>query len=283
MWPWRLLVVLFTVMSFGSAAWSLPGSPLQPWMPTDQQAGEIHLRVVDPKGAVVPNANVNLLRDQQRLQASGSTNDVGMLTLAGLCGGSYELEVAALGFQTHRQNIQLKAEAASEIEIRLDPMEVPKVVSTGDHTLNTTMVWREGTAGIALSVIDPTGAVVSGAKVQLKKENDKLVAQIASNQEGRATLTGLPVGSYIIEVSMPGFKPHKQEVKTAAGTITNVQVKLDVAETIINCSPCAEAPQVQTDETSIQPILYVQVVALPCDQPKASRRFLGRLFHKLGF
>lgn len=282
MWSWRLLAALLTVISFGSVAWSRPVLP-QPWMLTDQQAGEIHLRVVDPQGAVVPNANVSLLGDHQRPQASGATNDAGMLTLAGLCAGSYELEVAALGFQTHRQTIQLKAGAVSEIEIRLDVMSVQEVITRGDHTLNTTMVWSQGTAGIALSVIDLTGAVVSGAKVQLKKENDKLVAQIASNQEGRVTLTGLPVGSYIVEVSMPGFQPHKQELKTVAGTITNLQVKLDVAETIINCSPCAEAPQVQTDETGIQPILYIQVVALPCDQPKASRRFLGRLFHKLGF
>lgn len=274
--PWRLLAVLFTVMSFGSAAWSLPGSPPQPWMPTDPQAGEIHLRVVDIQGAVVASANVSLLRDQQRPQASGATNDSGMLTLAGLCAGSYVLEVAALGFQTHRQTIQLKAQEVSEIEIRLDVMSVQEPITRGNFFSNTTMVWSQGTAGIAVSVVDIQGAVVSGAKVQLKKENDKLVAQIASNQEGRVTLTGLPVGSYIIEVSMPGLKPHKQEVKTAAGTITNLQVKLDVADTSITCSPCAEPPQVQTDETSTQPIPYIQVVALPCDQPKASKKVLRK-------
>src|SRR5215468_7345736 len=62
------------------------------------------------------------------------------------------------------------------------------------------------TATIRGTVTDPTGAVVSGAKVTITNEGTGLTRSAPSNSAGNYSFAELPVGSYRVEVETAGFK-----------------------------------------------------------------------------
>ncbi len=70
---------------------------------------------------------------------------------------------------------------------------------------------QRSTATIRGVVSDPTSAVVSGAKVTIKNEETGLTRSGTTNSSGIYSFTDLPVGSYRLEVAIPGFK---SEVRT---------------------------------------------------------------------
>ena len=278
MWRSRAFAALFTILSFGSAAaQSRLGPRTQLWMQADRQAAEILVRVIDPQGAAIGNAVVGLLKDAQHIQASGTTNDSGMLRLGELCAGSYTLEVTAQGYPIHRENIKVGSRSVSELQVRLDLPAVTKIASLPGPYMETVVVSGHDTAGIALEVVDPTGAVVPRAKVQLKGKNDKVLAEGVTSEAGSLTLAGLPVGLYTLEVSANGFTVHQESVKTEADKLIRLQVTLEVAK-IVYCEPCANAVEIQT---SIEPtpIPYIRVTQLPCNEKHSFKRFFGKLFH----
>lgn len=130
-------------------------------------------------------------------------------------------------------------------------------------------------------VADASGAVVPDARIQLKNDRGDLLMKGVTNQVGTAIMTGLPSGSYTMAVDTPGFETHKERVDTEAGKITNIEVTLQVAGTI--CPVFASTEFDQPEETSIEPIPYIQLISVPPDRPNFFRRFFGGLFHKLGF
>src|SRR5262247_4270531 len=65
------------------------------------------------------------------------------------------------------------------------------------------------------TVLDPTGAVVAGAKITLKDAQTGITKEAASTNGGTFLFPDLAVGSYVVTVSAPGFK---------TATLTNISV-----------------------------------------------------------
>ena len=75
------------------------------------------------------------------------------------------------------------------------------------------MAWRRSWE---LSPI-PSGAVVAGASVEVREVSiGKRVAHAKTNAAGQFSLSGLPAGDYVVQVSMPGFKIASQELTLRA-------------------------------------------------------------------
>ncbi len=62
-------------------------------------------------------------------------------------------------------------------------------------------------AAINGTVTDPSGAIIAGAPVELKAAATGLHRTAVTNERGLFELIPLPVGSYSITISKPGFKP----------------------------------------------------------------------------
>ena len=62
------------------------------------------------------------------------------------------------------------------------------------------------TASIRGTVTDTSNAVVAGAKVTLKNEETGLTRTQTTNTAGNYSFPDIPVGSYRVEVELPGFK-----------------------------------------------------------------------------
>ena len=58
------------------------------------------------------------------------------------------------------------------------------------------------------TISDPAGAVVANAPVEARNTQTGVAHPVASSATGNYTITALPVGSYEINVTVPGFKKY---------------------------------------------------------------------------
>jgi hypothetical protein len=87
--------------------------------------------------------------------------------------------------------------------------------------------FRGGISGI---VTDPSGAAVASANVQAVNDGTGQLRQTVSSSAGEFTFQDIPLGTYTITVSAPGFETVKtNKVPVSAGSVYNLPVKLSPA------------------------------------------------------
>lgn len=77
-------------------------------------------------------------------------------------------------------------------------------------------------------VVDPSGAVVVGARVTAKNSNTGLARDAVTTEEGTYVLAELPAGEYELTATAQGFKPTIIRVTVNVGTDTTVDVALRI-------------------------------------------------------
>jgi hypothetical protein len=102
-------------------------------------------------------------------------------------------------------------------------------------------------------VVDPQGAVVSGAQVKAKNIETGVVFPTTSDSAGLFRLNLLPVGTYSVEASAQGFKTSSQSgVVVGAGRDTGLgSIHMSVGETSQTIEVTAEAPLIETTQSQI--------------------------------
>jgi len=90
--------------------------------------------------------------------------------------------------------------------------------------------FTSGPGRIEGSVTDQTGAVVPGAEVVVTELNTGSRRSLASDDQGRWTVTGLSIGRISIAVSLPGFKIAQRTFELNSGRTARVNVALQVGE-----------------------------------------------------
>jgi iron complex outermembrane receptor protein/vitamin B12 transporter len=88
--------------------------------------------------------------------------------------------------------------------------------------LSVKLAALDGGASISGTVVDPTGAVVRGATVEVLAHNGK-VAMTTTDDSGRYTAAVPSVGTYEIRVLAPGFNASESAAIVSASTATIVQ------------------------------------------------------------
>jgi hypothetical protein len=106
---------------------------------------------------------------------------------------------------------------------------------------------------ISGTVIDPQGAVVSGAQVKAKNEQTGGVFTTTSDSSGNFRLNLLSVGTYNIEVTAQGFKTSTHAgVAVNAGTDAGVgSLKMSVGEASTTVEVSAEAPLIESTQAQV--------------------------------
>ncbi|QHN03279.1 carboxypeptidase regulatory-like domain-containing protein [Granulicella sp. WH15] len=132
-------------------------------------------RLVDPLGAVVPNASVKLTATDTGSLHQTTTNQDGLYTIVNLPVGPYKLEVSAPGFQTYVQsgivlrvndNVELDATlTVGEVNERVEVQANISMVQTQQNTISQVIDGRR-IAEMPLNGRDPTQLItISGAAV----------------------------------------------------------------------------------------------------------------------
>jgi len=73
--------------------------------------------------------------------------------------------------------------------------------------LLTPLLSAQDRAALNGTVTDATGAVIAAAAVTLQSPDTGLHRETLTNGAGIYEITSLPVGSYILTIKRPGFKP----------------------------------------------------------------------------
>ena len=81
------------------------------------------------------------------------------------------------------------------------------------------------------TIVDPSGAVVAGAEVRAINSGTGVTLSTASTTEGQFSFQDLPLGSYKITVTAPGFQPvNVDNVSVTAGSVYTLPVKLSMGQ-----------------------------------------------------
>ncbi len=130
------------------------------------------------------------------------------------------------------------------------------------------------TARIKGTVTDPSGAVIPDAPISATNETTGVVFKTVSQANGDYQFLELPIGSYTISATAPGFKSF-----SATGIVLNIDqqyveaVKLSVGNSSDTVSVAADAVQVNTTDMQLSHVVdSAQIVAYP---------LLGRQFTQL--
>jgi len=133
-------------------------------------------------------------------------------------------------------------------------------IATGGMVLAQTV--RGGLAG---TVTDSSGAVIAGANVQAKNQKTGDVSSVVSTSVGAYRFPELPLGSYDIMASAPGFKNSVfTGVLVQIQQITALDITLQPGGTSDTVTVSANAPTIQTESSDLGGIVSAkQIVELP--------------------
>ena len=109
--------------------------------------------------------------------------------------------------------------------------------------------WGQGFSTINGNVTDPSGAVISGARIAATETDTGFVRTTVSNPDGLYVLSSLRPTRYTLLVEAQGFREFKQpDLLLQSGDIVTINIKLEVG--LANASVTVEASGVQVDTTS---------------------------------
>src|ERR1700685_3640154 len=112
-----------------------------------------------------------------------------------------------------------------------------------------------GNGSIQGTVTDPSGAVVSGAKVIITEKSKGSAVTVTSDSKGSYTSGALIPGNYVIRVEASGFKVSEVPVAVQVGNTATANGKLEVGQTSQVVEVEASSVQVNTEQATVQGVI----------------------------
>ena len=112
------------------------------------------------------------------------------------------------------------------------------------------------------TVVDPSGAVVPDATVQLKSLDEGSVSVVKSNAGGYYKFAVLKPGNYTITISATGFKSSQQRVAIALGASVAANFKLELGSSTTTVEVSATVEGVDTENANLNTNFDANQVAL---------------------
>jgi hypothetical protein len=132
-------------------------------------------------------------------------------------------------------------------------------------TFATAVAWAQNSAQILGTVKDPSGAVLPGVEITVTQTATGAKRSTVSNETGNYVLPTLPIGPYVLEAALPGFKTYVQTgIVLQVDDSPNVNVVLQVGQVTEQVEVQANAALVETTRTAIgQVVNNRQIAELP--------------------
>src|SRR2546425_602002 len=130
-------------------------------------------------------------------------------------------------------------------------------------TLVSGNVWAQATtAQINGTVKDPSGAVLPGVEVTVTQTATGAKRSTVSNETGNYVLASLPLGPYILQAELPGFKAYVQTgIVLQVDANPTINVVLQIGQVSEQVEVQADAGLVETRTTAIGQVVTNQQVA----------------------
>src|SRR5882762_7864935 len=127
------------------------------------------------------------------------------------------------------------------------------------------------TGSIVGTVTDPSGAVVSGAKVSITNTATGQTIELTSNSAGAFSSGPLSPGSYKVQVSAKGFNTVGTVATVQVGNTATVNAKMQLGQESTTIEVQASSVQVNTEQATVQGVLNSQQIE---NLPVNGRNFL---------
>lgn len=113
------------------------------------------------------------------------------------------------------------------------------------------VLWGQTTASVTGSVTDPSGAAVAGARVLLRHALTGFEQRAETRADGNFQLVSIPLRTYELSVSAPGFQLHEQAItfSNAAAQVVAIRLQLPTAETSTTVSAFETLSLVTPEDT----------------------------------
>lgn len=133
---------------------------------------------------------------------------------------------------------------------------------------------------ISGTVVDESGAVIPNAVVTIRNKATSAERKVTSSEDGTFSAAALPAGAYEVAIQAKGFRTLQQEVIVATGTVSTIELKMQVGQTteIVNVQ-ASGATQINTESHSIDGIITRQKIQ---ELPLNGRSFLQLAFLEPG-
>jgi len=106
----------------------------------------------------------------------------------------------------------------------------------------TTVFAQTGAGTVAGSVVDPDGKAVVAAAVVVRNDATMEIRTTVTDGAGRFAVAGLPLGSYTIEIVVPGFETVRRSRQLAGDRTEEMAIKLTVANITESVTVSAALP-----------------------------------------
>ena len=128
-----------------------------------------------------------------------------------------------------------------------------------------------GTGSIVGTVTDPSGAVLSGAKVAITNVATGQVISASTNSSGAYNSGALVPGGYKVQISAKGFSSVSVPVTVQVGNTATANAKLQIGQESQVVEVQASEVQVNTEQPTVQGVLNAQQIE---NLPVNGRNFL---------
>ena len=120
-------------------------------------------------------------------------------------------------------------------------------------------------ASVTGRIVDPSGAVVVGAKVKMTELDTAGVHVAATDASGTYSFPSLPIGAYTLEATAPGFETYIQKgLNLQVNDAPQINMVLKVGSVSDKVEVQADATMVQTQQNMVSQIMDQQrIVDLP--------------------
>jgi hypothetical protein len=172
------------------------------------QTAQITGRIVDPTGAVVPSAQVNVLNVETGNHYPAHANDGGYFTVARLDPGRYQVEVKAAGFKpVARSGIVLQVEQVARVDFTLELGNVGERVEVS------------GAAPLVESETSSLGQVINNKSIVEMPLNGRNAWDLAKLSGATVYVSAIGDAGEIPVVSMAGGRTKSQEFFLDGGSV----------------------------------------------------------------
>lgn len=119
--------------------------------------------------------------------------------------------------------------------------------------LLTSAAFAQGDRGtITGTVTDTSGAVIANAQIQAKQQETGALFPATSTDTGNYTLSQLPIGSYEITVTVPGFKTFvRSGITVQVAQVLRIDIPLEVGASSESVTVSAEASLLRTESGDV--------------------------------